>query len=277
MPQWRKLHTKTLDSLDVNDMPDDFTRLFWVLLPLVLDSQGRILDNTNLIRSKVFPLREDVTNAMITTALEWFDARGMIVRYEVEGRRYLCATKFTEYQGDTSKETKSCYPAAPDLLQTNSGVTPDLLQSYSRPTPDLLQSNSRLDADADADVDSEESETKPPAPKTKAKPKPRPETPAAVQVFHANTGKNPARGLYQKIDSAIGRDEVSLQRWAAVIQGWLGCGWSPGNVGGMLEYFDRHEIPGTKGGKGRESPRPNDDGKYKPVPIPDSGSLWGKD
>ena len=38
MPQWRKLHVRTIDSVDVNDMPDDFTRLLWVLLisaPLV--------------------------------------------------------------------------------------------------------------------------------------------------------------------------------------------------------------------------------------------------
>lgn len=87
------------------------------------------------------------------------------------------------------------------------------------------------------------------------KPKPErakaPPPPPAVQVFHANTGKNPARSLYQRIDEDIGRDEVSLQRWAAVIQGWLGCGWSPGNVNGMLDYFKRNEIPGTKGGNGR--------------------------
>ena len=34
MPRYRKLHTKTLESLDINDMPDDFCRLFWTLLPL---------------------------------------------------------------------------------------------------------------------------------------------------------------------------------------------------------------------------------------------------
>jgi hypothetical protein len=44
---------------------------------------------------------------------------------------------------------------------------------------------------------------------------------------------------------------VSLQRWAAVIQGWLGCGWSAGNVNGMLDYFKRNEIPGARGGNKR--------------------------
>lgn len=36
MPQWRKLHTKSLDSLDINDMPDDFCRVLWLMLPLAL-------------------------------------------------------------------------------------------------------------------------------------------------------------------------------------------------------------------------------------------------
>jgi len=71
MPQWRKLHSKTLDSLDVNDMPDDFTRLLWVILPLILDRCGRGIDSAAWVRAKAFPLREDVTPEAVATALDW--------------------------------------------------------------------------------------------------------------------------------------------------------------------------------------------------------------
>ncbi len=34
MPQWRKLHVKATESLDIHEMPDDFTRLLWVMLDI---------------------------------------------------------------------------------------------------------------------------------------------------------------------------------------------------------------------------------------------------
>jgi len=52
MPQWRKFYVKTVDSLDINDMPDDFTRLLWILLPLGLDCEGRGIDNPAWINPK---------------------------------------------------------------------------------------------------------------------------------------------------------------------------------------------------------------------------------
>ena len=62
MPRYRKLHVKTVESLDINDMPDDFTRLMWVLLPLGLCREGRGIDNPAWIKSKLFPMRLDVSD-----------------------------------------------------------------------------------------------------------------------------------------------------------------------------------------------------------------------
>jgi len=141
MPTWRKLHVKTTESLDLDAMPDDFTRLLWLMLPLKLCKYGRGLYSPAWVRSMVFPLRDDVTQDMVGVALEWFVKREMLIPYEVEGRAYFFVPSFPRYQGNTSKEANSDYPAPPDLLQTNSG-----------PTPDLLQTNSGTDADADADA-----------------------------------------------------------------------------------------------------------------------------
>lgn len=100
------------------------------MLPLGLDKEGRGLDNPSWIKAKIMPLREDVTGAMIEAAVSWCAQRGMIVRYEVDGRRYFYVPSFPKYQ-DTSREAPSNYPAP---LATN-----------SRPTQDLLATNSRLE------------------------------------------------------------------------------------------------------------------------------------
>jgi len=141
MAQYRALHTKITQSFDFNEMPDDFTRLMWALMPLALDSEGRGIYNSSWLRSKLFPLREDVTAKQIMSAMDWIVDRGMIVKYEVDGRQYFYSPTFKSYQRGLEKETKSVLPA-PELGESNSVPTPDLLQSNSRPTPELGESNS---------------------------------------------------------------------------------------------------------------------------------------
>ena len=68
MPQYRKLFLKIIESDDVNDMPDDFTRLAWTWLPLILCREGRCIDNAALVRSKLFPMRADVTADQVGAA-----------------------------------------------------------------------------------------------------------------------------------------------------------------------------------------------------------------
>jgi hypothetical protein len=113
MPQWRKLYSKVVESVDVNAMPDDFTRLLWVLLPTQLCREGRGQDHGAWVRAKVFPLRDDVTLEMIEGAMAWYAAHGMIVRYQVDGRRFFQVTNWHKYQGNTSREMPSDYPPPP--------------------------------------------------------------------------------------------------------------------------------------------------------------------
>ena len=113
MPTWRKLHTKITESLDFNGMPDDFTRLLWVLLPLALDKEGRCLDHAGLIKAKTMPLREDVELGKIEEALQWYDQAGMILRYEADGVRYICIPTFNEHQGKREREAESKIPPPP--------------------------------------------------------------------------------------------------------------------------------------------------------------------
>lgn len=125
MPKYRQLHTKIVDSYDFNDMPNDFIRVFWLLLIVVADSEGRSIDNPAWLRSKMFPLREDVELEDVSTAVEWLANRKMIIRYQVGGRKYFYIPTWKTYQTGTDKEAASTFPAPPELLQSNSGVTPE--------------------------------------------------------------------------------------------------------------------------------------------------------
>jgi hypothetical protein len=125
MPKYRQLHTKIIDSFDFNEMPDDFTRVVWMLLTLILDSEGRGIDNMAWVKSKMFPLRDDVTSEKLCASFKWFEEHSMIQRYEVKGRRYFYIPTFKQYQSGTQKEAVSLLPCPLELLQTCSGVSTD--------------------------------------------------------------------------------------------------------------------------------------------------------
>lgn len=146
MPQWRKLHVKTIDSVDVNEMPDDFHRLTWVMLPLVLDSAGRAIDNSAWLRSKLYPMRQDVTGEQVEAVVAWCAARGMLERYEVGDRKFFHVPTFEKYQGKTDREAISVIPDKPKKTHKNKASQ---VVTNSRPTQDLGPSWSSLDVDVE--------------------------------------------------------------------------------------------------------------------------------
>ena len=141
MATWRKLHVKTVESQDVQDMPDDLTRLIWVLLPLALDKEGRGIDLGSWVHAKIMPLRDDVSHLMIADAMDWFANRKMIVRYEITGRCYFYIPTWHSYQ-KTDREAESIYPPP--------------CASKARVTHEQGASESSLDEDEDIDKDKEE-------------------------------------------------------------------------------------------------------------------------
>lgn len=152
MPKYRSLHTKILDSFDFNNMPDDFTRVVWMLLILIVDREGRGIDSTAWLRSKLFPLREDVELEVIKDAFDWLADKKMIVRYQVEDRCYFWVPTFKDHQRGLDKEAESLFPSPPDQLPTSSEHTPDQLSTKSR---------SNTDSNTDSYVDEGESPTPP--------------------------------------------------------------------------------------------------------------------
>jgi DnaD/phage-associated family protein len=127
MPKYRQLHAKILDSDDFNEMPDEFTRLIWVLLPLILDCEGRGYWNMAWLKSKLFPKREGLEVDAIRNSFNWFVNKTMVVKYNVNGRDYFWVPTFKTYQKGTEYEAASLLPAPPD-------TTSKLPESLIKPT-----------------------------------------------------------------------------------------------------------------------------------------------
>ncbi len=149
MPTYRKLHTKILDSYDFSEMPDDFTRVFWMLLIVTLDSEGRAINNPAWLRSRMFPLRDDVTSEQITGAIDWLSNREMVVLYDVNGRSYFYVPNFKKYQSGTEKEAKSVLPPppiTPEHVLSNSGQTQDKVDVAVSVSASVYESENAIDS-----------------------------------------------------------------------------------------------------------------------------------
>lgn len=242
MPNYRKLHVKALESLDINDMPDDFTRLFWVLLPLALDCAGRGLDNAAWLKSKVFPLRCDVEPGAVATAMDWFCDRGMVERYEIDGRAYFWLPTFAAYQGDTSKEARSNYPAPPEQVETNSGVGQEFVASKSAPA-----ATADAAADPATNADPAATATARPGPATKSQ-----NLPAAAAALHALLA-------LPDMDEAVATALVS-EHPEPFCLAWAQYATSQGKLTNPAGYC----VKGIR--SGREPPQARPNGGKKPPP-----------
>lgn len=77
---------------------DREVRYAWVLLWGYLDDYGIGLDNAKLIAADCFPLDDDVDSEVMEDWLRVFAEDGSICRYEHDGKRYLHALNWSEYQ-----------------------------------------------------------------------------------------------------------------------------------------------------------------------------------
>ena len=96
----------------------------------------------------------------------------------------------------------------------------------------------------------------------------------AIKAFREATHRYPAKSWYQKVGDVIGTNTDNVQFWRDVVHGWVGCGWNPTNVKGMLEYYQSRRIPSTTG-KG------NNGGSFKrssgaAEPVDQATSLGGR-
>ena len=74
--------------------------------------------------------------------------------------------------------------------------------------------------------------------------------PAAVKVFRSSAHRFPAKAWYADVAKAVGDEEADLLFWGDVVKAWVGLGWNPTNVKGMLEFYQDRKLPGADGRSG---------------------------
>ena len=251
MATWRKLHNKIVHSLDFHGLPDDFTRLVWALLPLAMDSAGRCLDNTSLIKARIMPLREDVTGEQMRAALDAITAVGMTVGYRVNGIAYLYMPNWERYQGSASSR-KEGEPEFPDPSESDPPTESPTYSETNSTTKSSSKSetNSVADVDVDVDVDVEKRD----GAVAPARRKRRQPVPPAVAVMRDEMQRYPLRATYQEIADAVGEDQAALDRWREVCRQWARRGYNVGNVEGLLDAWNAGGLAPRKGGSNHSDP-----------------------
>jgi hypothetical protein len=155
MPRIRSIKPSFFRSEDVSALPLR-ARLTWIGLWTQCDDQGRTKDNARLIKGDVWPL-DNVSLRDVEQDLDTLAGHGRIVRYEVDGKRYLEIVNWHAHQA-ISKPTPSRIPAPaegriltfeeppepdedlddeqpPNYEASNSGTTPVVLPEPSGTPP----------------------------------------------------------------------------------------------------------------------------------------------
>ena len=99
MPRIRSVHPDICDDETLAEVTAYAERTF-IRLWTHLDDKGRGVDNAKLWKGKLYPLHDDVTWDRVERDLAELTACGLLIRYEVDGKRYLCAkpSTWTKYQ-----------------------------------------------------------------------------------------------------------------------------------------------------------------------------------
>lgn len=75
-----------------------FEKLLWIgLFSRVADDQGRMIDNAVVIRAMVFPY-DDIPVNQIERALQTYEQCDKVIRYEIEGKKYLQIKNWWDHQ-----------------------------------------------------------------------------------------------------------------------------------------------------------------------------------
>lgn len=109
--------------------------LTWIGLWTQSDDAGKFRDSPRVIKGVLWSLRDDVTLKDVEAALDELANEARIVRYEVDGKRYLQVTNWAEHQ-KISKPTPSRLPnpdgtipalpeSDPGEISEDSGKSPD--------------------------------------------------------------------------------------------------------------------------------------------------------
>lgn len=122
MPRIRSVHPDICNDDTLAEV-SAYAERTWVRLWTHLDDKGRGSDNPKLWAGLLYPLHDDVTPDRIERDLAELEACGLILRYVVDGKKWLCSkpAAWAKYQ-KPQHPTPSKIPGPQEALTSNSGA-----------------------------------------------------------------------------------------------------------------------------------------------------------
>lgn len=126
MPRIRSINPCAPVDEDVATM-SVHARLVWAYLPCHADCEGRLRDSPFTLKLAILPADAIDMNALLTELAD----RRHVIRYEVDGRRFIQIRNFRKHQNPHKNETPSVCPPVPEAAQ-NQGFAklPDDSRNY---------------------------------------------------------------------------------------------------------------------------------------------------
>ncbi|WP_454737611.1 hypothetical protein [Cupriavidus necator] len=106
MPRARNIKPGVMQNEDLADLAP-LTRLLFIYLWMLADREGRLEDRPKRIKVEALPYDDANVDDMLYDLGE----KGFVLRYEVEGERYIQIVNFGKHQRPHSNESKSTIPA----------------------------------------------------------------------------------------------------------------------------------------------------------------------
>ena len=122
----------------VNELSDDTSRMALTWLITFADIEGRTYGDPSVVRSMLFPRRQDISVEKMEEYIREWATFGMIIWYESDGDKWICFTHFDKHQKGLRRdhEAPSKVPTPPHLYEE---ATPTLRQPSADQTPDKGQ------------------------------------------------------------------------------------------------------------------------------------------
>lgn len=111
MARIRSMHPKILESEDVAAW-SAWAQVAWPKIWLVMDDKGRVKDSPQWLASTLFAFNDDQGAAQMRSYIDEWEQSGAVHRYEVDGKRYIHAVNWGEFQRP-QKPTPTKLPACP--------------------------------------------------------------------------------------------------------------------------------------------------------------------
>lgn len=124
MPRIRSVSPDIVEDESLARVSPYAERTF-VRLWTILDDKGRGKDNALLLKAQLYPIDQRMTAERVEKDLAELEAEGLLQRYEVDGKRYLCAKAeaWSRYQ-KPKHPTPSKLPPPPELPPDGVRTTP---------------------------------------------------------------------------------------------------------------------------------------------------------